>query len=178
MKKCKRFLAVLLAMLMIGGAVSAVVSAAGGRANAFAFTMQGIDLQEEGAEVELTAEQKHAFLLNMQPMLVVSRHENRWMHLPSFLILKSGKTLEAAMEAYAAGIRALFEEKGWDIEAPLLDLYLEGVLGDYARAGADLYRDIVKEYFNPLVYWSYLFMEWFYLQILPVDISLLLLQLF
>ena len=186
MKKCKRFLAVLLAMLLIGGAVSAAASAAAAgsvpvNANAFAFAMQTVVSQEgegeegEPEEIELTDEQAYELMVLMMPVLLIGKHGSTWGPLPNFLKFKLGKNADMYYEEYMGYIEDLFEENGLDREVTFVDLYLDGVLGVYANGAANAYEKAIGNNCNFLATWSWSIMKWFYLSLLPESTALLML---
>lgn len=186
MKKCKRFLAILLAMLMIGGAATVAASAAeennlawAGAIPSQSSALQAVAAQEVGEEppepVELTDEQALEMMAIIVPMLIVFRHMASWGRLPGFLVFKSGKNFYTFLEEITAYEEALEAENGWGIGTKTYaELYLDGVLEDFVTADVAAYAKTAENNLNFLANLTYSFFKWFY-GALPPSIAYLLL---
>ena len=180
MQKCKRVLVILLAVMMIGCAVTMAAAeeiAVPANANAFAFALQAVIPQEgeeeaEEEEIELTAEQAYEMATLLLPIYVLSRHVMVCRRTPNFLLTKMGKSLTDWEKEYQADMSALFEENGWDGEISLYDLYFEGTLEKYVGGIVGVYKKAMENNFNFLISWLYGLFEWFYLQVLPPTLSM------
>ncbi|MCL2299326.1 MAG: hypothetical protein FWC27_04170 [Firmicutes bacterium] len=151
MKKCKRVLAILLAALMIGGAMMAGASAA-----------------------EPTKEQIMDYTVSILRLYPITTH----MGLGA-LLFKSGKNLETLTSEFTDNWKALGAEKGLDAEVlewmiehlfddglvesgGMIDsLYFEGVLDDYVNCIVTSYEKAVKNNHNFLGDWLYSIIKWF-----------------
>ncbi|MDR3314206.1 MAG: hypothetical protein LBS96_07085 [Oscillospiraceae bacterium] len=149
MKKRKRFLAILLAMLLIGGAAAVGATAA-----------------DEPAAPELTKEMA-AFSL---PITVVTLHYAALAWTPDILRFKPGKNENTLVVDIGKNIEAMIEENEWDIEEALffpnidandiVNLYSQGILEDYMNGMADAYEKALKDNCPFVCSWSYAILKW------------------
>lgn len=166
MKTCKRFLAILLAVLMLGGAMAVGASAA--------------------ERTELTDEQYKAMLVIAMPLLVVFTHAELVVMegVPSFLFFKAGKNLQTFALELFGDLEALAGEYGLSIdfgglnengelvlnddplamitEDDFLEIFLEGRLGGVVDGIVAAYEKAVKNNFNFLVSGLYSIMKWYF----------------
>ena len=172
MKPCKRLLAILLAALMIGGAMAVGASAA-------------------DEAIELTDEQYNEIVIIAMPLFVAFSHAELVMveGVPEFLLFQAGKNLQTfalelfgALEALAleyglsvnfgglneAGELVLSEDPlGMITEGDLLDIYLEGRLGGVVSGIVAAYEKAMKNNFNFLVSGLYFVMKWYFNTFFP-----------
>ena len=159
----KKFLAILMAVTLLGGALAVVAFAAG---EADAALQSVLELDIEGLNPDQTMDAKKQLL----PLTVCERHRQLWSKQPGWLdwvMIKSGKSWADFDSGLGAAIATFFAENGFTGAETIAEIYLADRLAEYANGLADVYFAVVKDNMAFPARWALAVRFWVFVKFLP-----------